>query len=83
MGDGYWENDSQTIFLCTESFTEKEVEFLISILKIRLNLVATKKKRGDNYRIRFSSAGNNLDRLRSLTLKYMHPLMVYKLGIKL
>lgn len=83
MGDGYWENDSQTIFLCTESFTEKEVEFLISILKIRLNLVATKKKRGDNYRIRFSSAGNNLDRLRSLTLKHMHPLMVYKLGIKL
>jgi len=83
MGDGYWENDSQTIFLCTESFTEKEVEFLISILKIRLNLVATKKKRGDNYRIILSSAGNNLDRLRSLTLKHMHPLMVYKLGIKL
>lgn len=45
----------------------------------QLHLVATKKKRGDNSRIRFSSVKGNLERLRSL--EYMHPLMVYKLGI--
>jgi hypothetical protein len=81
MGDGYWESDAQTTLLCTESFTEAEVDFLIRILKDRLDLVATKKKRGDNYRIRFSSIKGNIDRLRSLTLEHMHPSMVYKLGI--
>lgn len=81
MGDGYWDNDAQTVLLCTESFTEAEVDFLIKLLKERLDLVATKKKRGDNYRIRFSSIKSNLDRLRSLTLEHMHPSMVYKLGI--
>lgn len=81
MGDGYWENDSQTIFLCTESFTEAEVDFLIKVLYKRLGLVATKKKRGDNYRIRFSSAGDNLDKLKTLTLDHMYPIMRYKLGL--
>jgi len=81
MGDGYWDNDAQTVLLCTESFTEAEINFLIKILKERLDLVATKKKRGDNYRIRLSSTKSNLDRLRSLTLEYMHPSMVYRLGV--
>jgi len=81
MGDGYWENNSKTVFFCTKSFTEIEVDFLIRILKTKLGLVATKKKRGNNYRIRFSSAGNNLDKLRLLTLEHMHPLTRYKLGL--
>lgn len=72
MGDGYWETDSQTIFLCTESFTEAEVDFLIEILKKRLDLKASKKKRGNNFRIRFSSKSDNISRLRLLTLSYMH-----------
>jgi len=25
MGDGYWENDKQTVYICTECFTEEEV----------------------------------------------------------
>lgn len=37
MGDGYWENYSKTIFLCTESFTELEVDFLIDVLYKKLN----------------------------------------------
>lgn len=76
MGDGYWEKDAKTVLLCTESFTKAEVDFLIKVLKERLDLVATNKKRGMGYRIRFSSEKYNLDRLRSLTLEYMHPQMV-------
>jgi hypothetical protein len=28
MGDGYWDNDSKTIFICTECFTLEEVHII-------------------------------------------------------
>lgn len=80
MGDGYWENDSQTVFICTECFTLDEVSLLIKFFKDRFNLNCTLKKRGNGYRIRFSSAGNNLDKLRALVINHTHPSMLYKLG---
>lgn len=79
MGDGYWDNTSKTVFLCTESFTEQEIEFLIHLLKKNLNLIATKRIRtGQGWRIKFSSKGDNL---RSRVMPHMHPEMLYKLGI--
>lgn len=82
MGDRYWDIDSQTVCLCTESFTKAEVDFLIEILKNKLDLIAKKRKRKDNYRIRFSSKSDNISKLKLFTLPYMHPQMRYKLGIK-
>lgn len=81
MGDGYWDNDSKTILICTESFTLDEVQFIIEILRKNFNLIATLKKRGVNYRLRFSSKENNLNLLRSLVLPHMHSQMLYKLGV--
>ena len=52
MGDGYWENDKKTVYICTENFTEAQVEELIRILFKKFGLIlnsknlrkATKKK---------------------------------------
>lgn len=82
MGDGYWENDSNTVYLCTESFTNGEVLCLMRLLHAKFGLVTTTKLRKGNYRIRFSSAGKNLDLLRSLVVPHMHSSMLYKLNIK-
>lgn len=81
MGDGYWENDSKTIFICSENFTLEEVKHLIDLLRRDLKRMATTKKRGNNYRIRFSSRGKNLVLVRELVAPFMHPDMMYKLGI--
>ena len=82
MGDGYWEKDSKTIFICTENFRKEDVERFILFLKIKFNLFATTKKRNQKgYRIRFSSKKDNLENLRKLVLPYMHSNMTYKLGI--
>lgn len=85
IGDGYWEKDGQTLFLCTECFTFEEVTFLVQMLQDLFQLKAGLKRRiiqGNltGYRIRFSMATENLKKLRNLTIPYMHPSMLYKLG---
>lgn len=84
MGDGYWDNGQKTIVICTENFTPDEVTRLIDFMKKEFGLIATRQKRkistGIRYRIRFSSAGDNLTILRSLVSPHMHPCMMYKLG---
>ncbi len=80
MGDGYWENDSATFFICTECFTQEEVLFFIAFLDSKFGLKATKKNRGNSYRVRFSGEKSNLDKLRSLVKPFMHSSMLYKLG---
>lgn len=84
MGDGYWENDSSTVIICTDNFTKAEVESFIVFLKDRFGLTATLKKRKkgeDDYpRVRFSSTEENLSLLRDLVEPYMHPLMLYKIN---
>jgi len=82
MGDGYWENDSSTVFICTENFTLEEVNRLIFSLRHDLKLVVATKKRGKGFRLRFSSKGNNLALLRELVIPYMHANMIYKLGLE-
>lgn len=81
MGDGYWDKDAKTVILCTESFKELEVELLIKILKNKYGLLATMKKRGLNYRLRFSGTKNNIEHLRNLVIPNMHPQMLYKLNM--
>ena len=45
MDDGYWENDSSTVFLCTDNFTLDEISLLIKILTKNFNLTTTTKKK--------------------------------------
>jgi hypothetical protein len=82
MGDGYWENDSNTVFISTEKFPLEEIHRLIFSLRHDLDLTVTTKKRGENYRLRFSSRGKNLTLLRKLVQPYMHADMFYKLGLE-
>jgi len=80
MEDGYWENDSRTIFFCTECFTKQETLFLIEQFS-QLGIKATLKirdKSKDTYRIRISS--KSIPLLRSLVTPHMHPDFMYKLG---
>lgn len=81
MGDGYWEKNSKTIFLCTENFSIKEIIFLISILQKNFGLYSTLKKRKHRFRIRLSRKKENINRLRKLVRPYFHLSMLYKLGI--
>lgn len=55
MCDGYWENDSKTVFIRTDNFRLEEVRMFISFLYRKFGLKATTKKRGDYYRLRFNS----------------------------
>jgi hypothetical protein len=80
MGDGYWEHDSQTVLICTDNFSLEEVQSFILFLASRFGLKAGTKKRGNCYRVRFSSANGNLTLLRSLITPHLHSSMLYKLG---
>lgn len=81
MGDGYWEKDSKTVFICTDNFTQEEVNMLLSILRNKFGLVVSTKKRKECFRIRFSSRGNNIKQLRSQVVPHFHESMLYKLGM--
>ena len=81
MGDGYWENSSKTIIICTECFSLQDIHILLYILRVKFGLVVSTKKRGNGYRLRFSSKEKNIRLLRSLIVSHFHPSMHYKLGL--
>lgn len=81
MGDGYWYNSNKTIIICTEYFTLKDIHILLYILRHKFGLVVSTIKRGNGYRLRFSSREKNIRLLRSLIINHFHPIMHYKLGI--
>nr|QYC94316.1 hypothetical protein [Oedogonium sp. 1_circle_47180] len=83
MGDGYWDNAAKTVIICTESFPHDNVSRFIKFIETKFSLKASRQKRVNNYRIRFSGKKENLQKLRSLVLPYMHESMLYKLGFKL
>ena len=77
MGDGYWDNHSKTVVICTDNFTLAEVELLIIVLKTKFNLTATVQRRIKSnkeicWRIRFSSKSENIFFIKnfSSTLSY-------------
>jgi len=73
MGDGYWLNAEGTLFLCSENFTLEDIQTLLHILRIKFQLVVTTKKRGQGFRLRFSSRELNLRKLRALVQPHVHP----------
>nr|QYC94408.1 hypothetical protein [Oedogonium sp. 1_circle_61917] len=83
MGDGYWLTQGKTVYLCTESFSHDDVMRFIKFLEHKFKLKATPSKRVNNYRIRFKGTSENLLKLRKLVKPYMHPSMLYKLGINI
>jgi hypothetical protein len=85
MGDGYCSTDAKTVVICTDNFTELEVELLIKVLKDNFDLIATKNRRTKAnkevcWRIRFSGILENLSKLITLVIPYFIPSMLYKLN---
>lgn len=77
MGDGYLSTD-KTIYVCSESLNEKEVDILIAVLKNKFNIKSTKIKRDKSgWRIRVSR--KSMNDLVLLTKPYFISEFLYKL----
>lgn len=86
MDDGYFDNTSLTVVLCTDNFTLDETLLLIDILYTNFNLVATLLKRIKPnkeicWRIRFSGKEKNLNNLKKIVFPYFIKSMYYKLNL--
>jgi hypothetical protein len=83
MDDGYFDHHgrTQTVLLCTESFTKEECIILQSVLE-KLEVKSTLKVRDKNnnkYRIRISKT--SINKVFSLVKPYMQKEFLYKLGM--
>jgi len=87
MDDGCWVGGSKSVRIATNNFTREEVELLKSMFETKFGLNCTvqllSKKGGntpkDKYSIYVKVA--SIPKLRELVLPYMHPKMLYKLGL--
>jgi len=80
MGDGNYLNKRNIIRIYTNSFTEKDVKLLSNIIIDNLginNKVVFDRK--NQYIIVIEK--DNINHTRDILLPYMHPSMLYKLGI--
>jgi LAGLIDADG DNA endonuclease family len=81
MGDGNYMNDRNIIRIYSNSFTRKNVMLLFDIIKRNLNINnKVVHDRNNQYIIVIEKHDMNLT--RDVTLLYMQPSMMYKLGIK-
>jgi len=83
MDDGHASKNGVT--LCTECFTDLEIDLLKSVLESKFKLIVTKQRRVTSTgkvssRLYISSASR--EQLHSLVLPYFIPSMLYKLNIK-
>ena len=87
MDDGCWLPYSKSVRIATNNFTKEEVELLISMFEIKFGLNCTaqllSKKGGntpkDKYSIYIRAA--SFQKFKELVLPFMHPKMMYKLGL--
>ena len=78
MGDG--QRKESGLVLCTDSYTIKEVVFLVNVLIIRYNLICTiRETNPGQYRIYITQ--KSMDNLIAIVLPYMQETMLYKLNI--
>lgn len=87
MDDGGWVSGSKSVRISTNNFTLQEVELLRDMFKTKFDLDCTiqllSKKGGNNPKDKYSLYIKvaSLPRLRELVVPYMHPSMLYKLGL--
>lgn len=81
--DGYFDKhgQTQTIILCTESFTMAECHILKNVLAESgiISTLKTRNKDKNTYRIRISK--KSIPRVRELVMPHMHSSYLYKLGL--
>ena len=78
MQDGS-RGSSNGLYICTDSFTRADVKRLAEYLIERYNIKCSIHKAGKNYRIYILV--KSVETVKNLILLYMHPSMLYKLGI--
>lgn len=79
MDDGYWNNG---VILCTDNFTNVEVNRLVEVLSLKFHLNATVFNRDNKcWRLRISGKPENILKLREIVKPYFIDSMLYKLGI--
>lgn len=87
MDDGGWVAGSKSVRIATNNFTLQEMELLVMTFKSKFNLDCTVQKLSkskvnpskDKYSLYIKVV--SLPRLRELVVPYMHPSMLYKLGL--
>ena len=77
MGDGRFK--SKGIFLCTDSYSIKDVIRLMNVLIIRYDLKCSLHKSNENYRIYISRS--SVEKVVEIVKPHIIPSMYYKLGI--
>jgi hypothetical protein len=70
---------SKGLYLCTDSFTHPDVKRLTQYLIDKYDIKCSIHKAGKNYRIYILA--KSVEIVKNIVLPYMHPSMVYKLGV--
>ena len=84
MDDGGWVATSKSVRISTNNFTLEEVELLVQMFKTKFDLDCTVQKLSkskENPSNKYSIKVASFPRLKELVLPYMHPSMMYKLGL--
>jgi hypothetical protein len=76
MDDGYKYRNG--FYICTESFTEKEILLLVNMLKNKFGLDSSIHKHSNGYRIYILSS--SMSKLKVLVYPYFLPVFYYKLS---
>lgn len=74
MDNGTFKNPG--VIIAINSFTKKEGELLIYVLKLKFNINSTLNKNNDKYKLYIKKD----DKFINIVKPYFHPSMYYKLG---
>ena len=77
--DGSFKKSERAVILCTEGFSLKEVQLLVSVLTHKFGIKCTINKAGKGANIRIST--KSLTELQALLKDKMPSMMLYKLGL--
>jgi hypothetical protein len=78
-GSNKWKNKILAMRLCTDSFSELEINLLITILKDKFNITATKSLHNNNWRLYFGV--ENYDKVKEIIYPHLIPSMRYKFPV--
>jgi LAGLIDADG DNA endonuclease family len=81
IGDDGTFHSKGYLVLCTDGFTQAEVELLCSALSQKWSLKCRCERKGKHYRIVI--AKSTMDIVRSICKDHIHPSMLYKLGMSI
>jgi hypothetical protein len=79
MDDGTFNKRDKILTLCTDSFTELEIELLLTTLRNKYNLKCRKERKRKSFRIVIIKS--SMETVRDIVSIHFHPSMLYKIGL--